>query len=226
MINILQKHAITLTTCTLLMFSNMIHASQMQQEKAWDFTVYLDDKVIGYHHFKLTRDAKQQVMTTRAAFDVNFMFFNLYSYRHDNTEIWSDNCLNKLSATTDDNGEMQFVQLDMDNEGPQAILKTHAGTRIVNQCLRSFAYWNPVLLKTSQLLNSQTGELIDVRFDYLGPDTLRLHNSNIMAERFHLQGENIAIDLWYTRDMHWLALQSILDNGNTLRYELKPETAP
>ncbi|TNF37314.1 MAG: hypothetical protein EP315_02820 [Gammaproteobacteria bacterium] len=220
----LHRHVSAFITFTLLWFGNMAYAGMMPQEKAWEFTVYLDDQVIGYHHFKLTADANRQMVTTQAAFDVRFMFFNLYSYRHDNTEIWTDNCLSSLSATTDDNGEQQFVELV--NKGPDITLKTHAGTRIVNDCMRSFAYWNPALLETSQLLNSQTGELMDVRFDYLGPDTLRLHNDSIAAKRFHLQGEGIAIDLWYSQDMHWLALQSTLDNGNTLRYELKPETTP
>ncbi len=208
--------------CTLQGFSLTASGKINHTEQSWHFMVYLDDSHIGYHRFTLRHNGNEQVMTTTAVFDVKFMLFTVYSYRHDNTEIWKGDCLKQLSSTTNDNGDSLFVRLNQ--QGEDIHIQTQNAFNLVNTCVRSFAYWNPRLLNTDQLLNSQTGELVTIEFKYLGRDTFKLNNSSIDAEHYQLQGENLEIDLWYSPDNQWLALQSTTENGSKLRYELKPET--
>ena len=100
-------------------------------------------------------------------------------------------------------------------------MNTHDGTQALPGCIRTFAYWDPRLLQARRLLNTQTGKYLDVVIDFIGNENLILGKDSIVAKRYRLQSANIAIDLWYSENMQWLALQTTTENGNQLRYQLE-----
>jgi len=84
----------------------------------------------------------------------------------------------------------------------------------------------PTVLDADALLNSQTGEIIEVTSEYLGDDTVAVGDSRVDARKYRLsgqpkQGEPIRIDLWYSRDDRWLALQSYTEGGRIIRYTIE-----
>ena len=195
-----------------------------EQHKTWRFDVYLDDKPIGYHQFVFSQIDNESHMKITAEFDVRFLFFSVYTYAHDNTEVWQGNCLASLRSNTLDNGEKVFVELTRENDS--TLIKSSKGVSQISQCIRSFAYWNPEILDTSQLLNAQTGELIDIEFSYIGNETIRLNDQQLNSKRYRILGENLSIDLWYSSNNHWLALQSTTEDGYQLRYQLQTGSLP
>ena len=191
--------------------------------KSWHFNAYLDDDLIGFHTFKMQKKLGETTIISEAEFDIRFIFITVYSYTHNNTEIWSNDCLKRMSAITDDNGEELSVNLFKE----EGISYIEAGKIKVQNitCVRSFAYWDLELIKSNRLLNSQTGELIDISFNYIGTEDYKLNDNLIETEHYRLlgndqSGKEIEIDLWYAQGNQWVALKSKLDNGNTLRYQL------
>ena len=69
------------------------------------FQVYLDDKPIGEHSFRIADGGDMTRVSSRAAFDVDFLFINAYRYRHNSNEVFRDGCLAEIDASTDDNGK-------------------------------------------------------------------------------------------------------------------------
>lgn len=211
----------TLSLIAFMSFNATSNGNVVSNERSWRFQVFLDDSPIGYHQFSLEQNADKQTLYIKAEFDVKFLFINVYSYRHDNIETWKGACLETLTSNTNDNGEVVFVRINEQADGMN--IETPSASTQVNTCLRSFAYWNPELLKTKQLLNAQTGELIDIEFTHTGTESLKLNDKNIQSERYRLQGKDIEIDLWYSARNEWLALQSTTENGSILRYVLHQE---
>ena len=81
------------------------------------------------------------------------------------------------------------------------------------------------MLNSERLLNTQTGEYETVSVTDLGMGLLSIdEDEEIEARHFRLFCKDMTIDLWYTRDMHWLALESVTESGAVLRY--LPETIP
>lgn len=189
--------------------------------KEWYFNVYLDDTPIGYHHFIVNENPHEQQVFIKAEFDVKLLFFSIYTYLHDNSETWQGQCLIGLSSSTNDNGDEQFVSLQKNDDN--YIIESRNQSNVINTCVRSFAYWNLDLLNSKQLLNAQTGELVDIEFKYLGKDTLALNSKSISSEHYRLVGKDLEIDLWYSTDKLWLGLQSRTEHGNILRYQLRQE---
>lgn len=190
------------------------------QKNSWKFDVFLDDSRIGYHYFSREYIDGIEHIISEAEFDVRFMFFSVYHYRHSNHEQWRDGCLIKLESNTNDNGDEQFVKLSRSNQ--QNRIETTLTEVTSDGCIRSFSYWDLTQLNVSPLLNSQTGELMDVKFKKQGNETLQSQQMSIEATRYQLTGKDIEIDLWYTQDKQWLALQSTTRNGSLIRYQLKP----
>ena len=65
-----------------------------------------------------------------------------------------------------------------------------------------------------------TGELQSAAFTSAGVQSLRVRGQSIMARRYSLTGRHLNIDVWYSDAGDWVALESRLENGRTLRYEL------
>ena len=189
------------------------------EEQRWRFRVLLDEREIGYHDFSVRREGASEQVEIRAQFDVRFLFINAYRYRHENTEVWRHGCLAHIDSQTDDNGErLQVLGAAADNGFS---LTTSGGSSLLeNDCIRTFSYWNADLLQERRLLNSQTGELVDVRVEERGADTVRFGATEIPARRYTLILEEGAIDPWYAQaDGRWLALESPTQKGRTVRYE-------
>ena len=73
-------------------------------------------------------------------------------------------------------------------------------------------------LQAPKLLNPQTGEYEDVTVRVLGDVTLEVRGVPRPARRYVAEGPKLRIDLWYSPDNDWLALESASKGGRTLRY--------
>lgn len=184
------------------------------------FEVLLDDKPIGSHSFIIRDDGQQRIVETRASFDVNFLFVPVFSYRHSNTEIWQNGCLERISSTTDSNGELYEVGLQRDAEG----YKVTTGTGDANhgvECLMSFAYWDKRFLEQDRLINTQTGEVVPVRVQPLGESLLEIAGREIATEGYRVLSETEGVDIKVFYDDatgRWVSLETLLEGGRTMRY--------
>ncbi len=186
-------------------------------ERAWEFEVSLDDRKIGYHSFTLREDAGRSVLETKAAFDVKLLFITAFRYRHSNVEVWDDGCLESIDARTDSNGKMYEVKGTRKAE--RLSIMRASGDDELEECVRTFAYWNPDVLGAERLLNSQTGEYESVVVRAEGEDRIDVNGESVAALRYTLSAAAGDIKLWYSKsDLCWLALEAPAKGGRTIRY--------
>ena len=191
--------------------------------REWNFEVFLDDKSIGFHNFRLEPKEDGYQLQTEAEFEVDFLFFTAYRYEHENTEIWEEGCLKRIEARTLDNGDEYRVvgqreqgEFDLDAAG-----KSSADGSLESDCVRTFAYWDRDKLQDNRLLNAQTGEYVDVDLKPAGQETIRIGERDIQADRYTIDSEDLDLELWYSPDGKWLKLTSTVENGRQLRYQLE-----
>jgi hypothetical protein len=168
--------------------------------REWNFHVSLDGRHIGEHRFVLRDGSDSRELTSQARFRVRVLFFDAYRYDHRAQETWRGDCLERLDASTDVNGKRTVVAVTP-----------------LDECVQTFAYWNPTILGARRLLNPQTGEYVPVQIRDMGSELL----AGQPADRFRLTGGGrtpLEIDLWYTPAREWLALESRTPEGRRLRY--------
>jgi len=205
---------IQIITLTLLL-APISHANN-----SWRFKVFYDDTEIGEHIFKTSSIQNKTNVTIVAEFNVKVFFINAYNYQHTNYETWNGECLSSIYSSTDDNGEQQYVkgQADKDN----FIIKTASGDNTINKnCIKSFSYWDVDILQSKQLLNSQTGELTPVDISFVSREDLIVRGIPTKTKRYVLKTKEFTIDLWYSNNNEWVALNSTTADGTNLRYQIQ-----
>ena len=204
-----------------LYFTPRADASMIQAEHKYSFRVMLDGSPIGTQQVSITNKDQYQQVDIRTSLDVKLLFLSVYRYEHVNTEVWKADCLQSINAFTDDNGEKHQVNATSTDQG--LAISTLDNNRVINGCVRSFAYWDPALLRSDQLLNAQTGDYQDISIVEIGDVQTTIDGKSIPARQIQLKTEQDVIDLWYSQENRWVALQSVTRSGRTLRYELEEE---
>jgi hypothetical protein len=211
-------HALLAGGLTLLLGSPVLADDPAQTELS--FEVLLDGKPIGTHEFRITDGVATRIVETNASFDVRILFVPVFSYQHSNTEIWQNGCLQRISSETDSNGTPYRVTLNRADDGYRVITLDDSVVHPV-ECMMTFAYWDRDFLQQPWLLNSQTGELIDVEIETLGTDTPDWLPMQIPLEGYRIvaEPENVDIRVFYDQqDGRWVALESVLESGRVMRY--------
>jgi len=188
----------------------------------WDFRVFLDEKEIGTHRFDLIdKGGSERQLVSQARMAVKLLFVTAYTYDHHDVEDWNGDCLGKLASKTDDNGDE--YQVNVQRQGASTVVQTRKGTQTLGECVMTFAYWNPAMLKQTRLLNSQDGENVEVKITDAGADPIVVRGVKTPARRYELRSTNkkLSIDLWYSPTDEWLALESKTERGQKLIYKLK-----
>lgn len=187
--------------------------------RTWDFRVFLDDKEIGTHRFDLIEQGGERQLTSQARMAVKILFVTAYTYDHHDVERWQGDCVSQLTSATDANGKKHRV--DVQRLEGATMVKTLDRTQRLRECVLTFAYWNPAMLQQTQLLNSQDGEFVDVKITDAGADAVDVRGVRTPARRYELRSEKLSIDLWYSEQQEWLALESKTERGQKLIYKLK-----
>ena len=199
-----------------LLLATSLHAAG--EPRVWDFRAFLDDSPIGYHRFTLLEQGARRELKSQSRFEVKVLFVTAYRYAHDATEFWRGDCLESLTARTDDNGDRPSV--DAAADGERLAVATGKGRQTIAGCVMSFAYWNPQILRQARLLNAQTGEYEAIKVSALGEESIAVRGAPVAAKRYRITGPKNPIDIWYSLADEWVALESTVAGGRRLRYAL------
>lgn len=183
------------------------------------FRVLLDDKEIGFHRYRLHEDGSTIQVQSEAKFDVKFLFFNAYSYRHSLSASWRGECLNDLEARTNDNGKR--IEVTGARDDNEFVVETGGEVDELPVCVKDFAYWDKRILEENRLLNPQTGEYLEVSVEPLGEEQVLAGGASVAAQAYRITAKGMRIDVWYGKENdQWLKLESLAKGDRVIRYEL------
>ena len=197
-------------TALMLSTSLAIYASNAEA-KSWEFDVSMDGKAIGTHTFSLEPQDGKQLLKSDAKFNVKFLGVTVFRYHHTAEEAWANDCLQKLDAKTEENSKVTLVNGLQDTQ----LFKVAAQKplQISSECVMTFAYWNPKILQQKKLLNPQTGDYLATNISTLGKQTISVRGQPVSAEHYKIDTTKFKIDIWYSAEGDWLALQSLTPDG-------------
>ena len=193
-------------------------ANRASEVTQWNFDVYLNNKKVGKHSFRVSATGPVKQVQSEAKFKYTVLLIPAYRYEHTAAERWSGQCLVEIDAKTNANGDR--IEISGEKTGSGFRLESEAAPAELPECVMTFAYWNPEFLEQSRLLNPQTGEYVDVTVEEIGEEMLEVRGESIPATRFRLTAYEIDMTLWYSPNDEWLALESIAKGGHIIRYEL------
>ena len=187
------------------------------------FNVYRNDSLIGFHNLDFSEINGQVESKIEIKFEVTFLGFVVYEYFHKNHEIWIDNTLVFMEASTDKNGDLLDCKVNK-KENIFKILGTN-GDLTLDKKITPTTYWQFDQLITgdkNKVLNSQDCSYINFQIQYLGDEMI--YDNSLKASRYKLlgkefTGDDVNIDIWY-KDKKWVKM-IFLKDGSTIEYFLK-----
>ncbi|MGV6817226.1 MAG: DUF6134 family protein [Thiotrichales bacterium] len=183
------------------------------------FKVFLDSKEIGSHSVTIERNGSDTKVGVEANFVVRVLSIPVFRYYHTAAERWSGSCLATVETHTKTNGKETSVKSDRKAQG--LMIYSAQGQKLAEGCVRSYAYWNPSLLQTDRLLNTQTGEYQPAITQFLGESDFNNGNAIINAKHYQINVAGKTIDLWYSEDDQWIGLDTTVKGGRNLAYRRK-----
>jgi hypothetical protein len=211
-------HCLRHLSASLLCALVLMTPAHAYPAKEWRFNVLLNNKTIGQHIYRLKLENAAQVLQSEADYNIRVLGFSVYRYQHVATERWQGGCLTDIESRTMDNGQATTLKGKKSHAG--FMLDKAQGATTLAGCIMSFAYWNPAILTQASLLNAQNGDYLSIQVQNLGSDSLVLTDRQVMAKRYRLITSKFSIDLWYGNDNEWLALETTIEGGRLLRYEI------
>jgi hypothetical protein len=212
------KKFILLLGALALTLVSMDADARIDERRSWNFSVHLDDSQIGYHRFELKPVDEGVEVVSEASFDVRFLFFNAFTYRHSNRESWDGRCLKRIESTTRQN-DRRFEVLGERVDG-RFVLESEGQEEELESCIMTFAYWNPAFLEQPRLLNPQSGEYVSVDVEPLGKQAVTVRGETVLAPAYRVTARQTELTVWYSEDGDWLGLESVARGGRIIRYEL------
>jgi len=198
-------------------------------ENQLKYKVLLDNKEIGFHQFELNELDGVKTVTSDAQFEVKVLFITAFKYRHSSFEQWQDDCVQIVESSTLSNGKKASLKGSSTADQFELIgedTKNGFREQQLQGCIKTFAYWNSSILDESTLLNTQTGDYVDVTVSNLGNEQIQVDQQSKAAIKYRITsnkeyaGQIVDITLWYSADeMQWLALEAPAKGNRTLRYE-------
>lgn len=160
------------------------------------FEVSLNDKPIGHHALAFSRrDNGKLDVTIDIDLEVKFGPFKVFDYEHRNESVWRDGLLHSMRSVTDDNGEHHEVMADGDTNRLQ-VLTDSVDSYYTDIRTLPTTYWMVSTVAQDRLINSQTGELLEVEVTEVGREDVPGPNGPISATHYRMTGD-LEIDLWY-----------------------------
>ena len=194
-----------------LVISNSTYAEE------WNFDAVLNDKVIGQHTFIY----ENEKTISNANFKFEYLFMD-FIYQHKSTETWQDGCLKTISSKTDDDGDLYEVSGHIGTD--RFLVTTNNKTTELPSCVMTFAYGNPKILEQKKLMNSQSGEYLDVDIQFIREENHIVKGEDILTDLWRIEANiddgDLLIHLWYDKNMNWVSLKSQTPIGDML-YKLK-----
>jgi len=184
------------------------------------FDVYREGSRIGRHALRIEEEGGGTVVEVDIDLSVSVLFVPLYRYAHRNRELWRDGRLVALQTSTDDNGTVHRVEGRAGHDGFK--VTTASGSRLLPAPLIPTSYWNKDFVRQSQVLNTQTGQIMAIRAIALGEETILAGGRSILARRYRIEGE-LELELWYDLSGGLAKLRfRTLSDGSLIDYVLRP----
>ncbi|MEM9669029.1 MAG: DUF6134 family protein [Pseudomonadota bacterium] len=148
---------------------------------------------------------------------VKFGPITAYKYSHDSTEVWADGSLVELTGETRKEGKDLTVSV-LSEDGQLDVSGTNFTGELSADLIPS-SHWHSGEVFSDAILSSEGGQLLDIRVDNLGSETLTVSGQEIETTRFRVYSD-LSFDLWYDETGRWVKC-AFEARGQNIEYVLQ-----
>lgn len=181
------------------------------------FKVFRNGAPFGYHNVSFEVDGEKISVRNEILLKAGVGPVNLFLYRHNSDEEWTDGQLVSLEGKTKKNGK--WVNVDVVRRANLLAVDGDGFEGDIPTTIIPSSHWNIREVQSDQILSSENGEILDIEVEDLGPDQIDIGGAQVRANRYRLNSR-LSVDLWYDEDGRWVKCQ-FTARGQTIEYVLE-----
>ncbi|MEX2616068.1 MAG: DUF6134 family protein [Alphaproteobacteria bacterium] len=183
-----------------------------------NFAILRNGEAIGSHVIRFERNGSDLEVRIEAKVDYRFGFIPLYRFEHQALEVWRDGSLQRMAATTNDNGAPYQIALHREEGG--MVLAINGVETAEDPDLQPASLWSVAIVTQRRILDPADGELMSVEIADAGMESIRVAGRDIQARHYVMTGD-FERDLWYDSRGVLMQVRFHGDDGSEIRYDLR-----
>ncbi|MGH8316156.1 MAG: DUF6134 family protein [Steroidobacterales bacterium] len=187
--------------------------------REWHFDVSVDGIPVGTYDISLQESGDSRSAKSDMRLGLSLLGFEAGRYEQHAEESWQADCLTRIDTRTVEKGGVTTIAGRLEAGG--FVVDGPRGQEQLPRCAMSFAYWNPRVLKQTNLINVQTGAWTAVSVQALGQEPYSVRGTPIEASHYRIDTARNRIEVWYSDTGEWVGLRSTTRDGHVLAYRLK-----
>ncbi|MEM7024547.1 MAG: DUF6134 family protein [Pseudomonadota bacterium] len=165
----------------------------------YTFTVLYDGDPVGHHRFVYAHEGDRIEIQEATEIEVTFATIPVYTFAHEARQLWQNGRVQRIDATTDDNGEAFAITVE--DTGAGYVRTVNGRIDTFDDPMAVLAFWNPDTLKHDRFFSAVEDKTFDAEFEYLGTEEVTVGGEPVAAEHYRMVGDEER-EVWYDPDGH------------------------
>jgi hypothetical protein len=193
----------------------LVGAAAQASAETTRFAIMRNGEQIGTHVFEVNRSGSETTVKTKLDLEVKVLFVTAYRLQSTGTERWVDGRLVALKSNTDRNGTRHAVTVTETPSGMQ--IQADGKSYQAKGDIIPSSLWNAEVLRRSQVLDPQEGEIMPLSVIDHGPAQLTIKSHPVKAHHYTLKSK-LTQDVWYDEQQHLVQVKIIGSDGSIIMY--------
>lgn len=182
-----------------------------------DFDVTRNGKSFGEHTVRFAVSDGEIKVRNDIELEASLGPIRVFYYAHESDEIWVNGRLSQMDGVTKKDGDT--LTLDVEAQGDVLLVDGSGYEGEVPLDIVPSSHWNLNQIKSQKILSSENGEILDVKVEKVGTETVKVGDETLTADRYRLVSD-LTVDLWYDQSGRWVKCQ-FEARGQSIEYHLK-----
>ena len=194
-----------------LPFSTNAHVQHYKDLNRIVFDIYRNNTHIGTHIFSFKKSGDELAIKSEIKFEIKKFGIVLYKYYAEGIEIYKDNKLVKFNSTTEQNGKLKYVNIEINNNNYIIDGSSNKGEAPLEFLIGT--WWNHDIVNAPAQISAVSGRIIKQKVKFLGKEIVKFgeNSYNTLHYNFSSTDEKLPkkkklnTDVWYDEEtLNWV----------------------
>ena len=152
--------------------------------------IFRNNELIGFNYYFFTRNKDITKVTNKIKFTVKLLGATIFEVDGYGEEKYNKNDLTSFISKTKQNNKEKFVNLELDEEKNEFIIKGSSYTGKAKTRSVVGNWWNHELLQAESQISPMSGSIKKQVTTFVAKEKIELYGKNVEAEHFKLTLDN------------------------------------
>ena len=224
----MKKFLFSITLIFLIIKEINAHVDHYQNYNYLEYELFRNNKLIGYHIYKFTRNKSDLVIDNEVSFKITKLGVNLYKYYAKGVEKYENGVFSSFNSETNQNKKEKYVKIEVDPVDKSLIIDGSSFKGKVNKDTIIGTWWNHEIVQKKSQISAVSGRIIEQKVEFKGKEDVKIGNKVYKTLRFNFSSSDPSLskdkklntDIWYEEGT-FLWVKAAFDKTGYWEYRLK-----